>query len=286
VLRALTPAVTIGGAVVLDPEPPAGTIRRPRAADRLEALTASDPGPWAGTLIAEAGIRGMTTGDVARRGGLGPAEAEAVVRDLVMRGAIIRAGDALLDAEAAASAQAAIVKLLTAFHRSHPEEAGMPREVVRDQVRAGAKLEALLAGLGDQVTGTERLALASHRPALSGDDARVRAAVDKSLKAAGLQPPDLAALAAEVQGAPAMVQKALQALVRAGRVQRLDVLWFHADTLVALKADVKALGQGATIDVTSAKAKFGVSRKFAIPLLEYLDRERITRRIGDRRVVL
>jgi selenocysteine-specific elongation factor len=63
-------------------------------------------------------------------------------------------------------------------------------------------------------------------------------------------------------------------------------LWFHADTLAALRSEVQALGSGASMDVAAAKTRFGVSRKFAIPLLEYLDRERVTRRVGDRRVVI
>ncbi len=286
VLRALSPAFTIGGAVVLDPEPPAGTIRRERAAGRLEALTSPDSAGWTATVVAEAGIRGMTTADMARRGGLSPAEAEAVVGDLVTRGTVVRAGDIVLDAGAAAASQGAIVKLLATFHRSHPDESGMPRELVRDHVRAGAKLEMLLAGLGDTVTGTERLALASHRPSLSEDDTRLRITIEETLKTAGVQPPDLATLAAGAKVTTAIVQRALQGLLKAGRVQRLDVLWFHADTLVTLKSDVKALGSGTALDVASAKARFGVSRKFAIPLLEYLDRERITRRVGDRRTVI
>jgi selenocysteine-specific elongation factor len=286
VLRVPSPATTIGGAVVLDPEPPAGAIRRERAADRLMALTDSDSVAWAATIIAEAGIRGLTPADLSRRGGLSAAEAERVVQELVARGAVIRAADAVLDADVAAHARAAILKLLTAFHRSHPSEAGMPREVVRDHVRAGAKLEALLAGLSPSVTGTDRLALSSHQPMTSGDDARLMTTVERALKAAGVQPPDIATLAAGAQAPAAMVQKALLGLVKAGRVQRLDVLWFHVDTLAALKAEVKALGPGAPIDVPSAKAKFGVSRKFAIPLLEYLDRERITRRSGDKRIVI
>jgi selenocysteine-specific elongation factor len=286
VLRVPSPPMTIGRAVVLDPEPPAGAIRRERASDRLMALTATDSVTWAATIIAEAGIRGVTPGDLMRRGGMSAAEAERVVTELVARGAVIRAADAVLDAEVAAEARAAIVKLLSAFHRSHPGEAGMPREVVRDHVRAGTKLEALLAGLGPSVVGTDRLALSSHQPMVSGDDARVMATVERALKAAGVQPPDIATLAGGAQASTAMVQKALMALVKAGRVQRLDVLWFHMDTLAALKAEVKALGPGAPIDVPSAKAKFGVSRKFAIPLLEYLDRERITRRSGDKRIVI
>jgi len=286
VLRALSPPVTIGGAVVLDPEPPAGAIRRSRAGDRLEALTTSDPAAWAATIIAEAGIRGVTTADVARRGGLSSAEADDVIQTLVARGTVIPAANTILDAGVASDAQAAIIKLLTSFHRSHPGETGMPREVVRDQVRAGAKLEALLARMGEVVTGTDRLALSSHRPSVSGDDARVMTVVERTLKMAAMQPPDIPTLAASAQTSTASVQKALLGLVKAGRVQRLDVLWFHVDTLAALKADVRALGPGATMDVAEAKAKFGVSRKFAIPLLEYLDRERITRRTGDRRVVI
>jgi selenocysteine-specific elongation factor len=286
VLRGLSPAVTIGGAVVLDPEPPAGAIRRSRAGVRLESLTTSDSMAWASTVIAEAGIRGVTASDLMRRGGLSQEDADRVLADLVGRGAVLRAGDSVLDAEVAGTAQAAIVKLLSAFHRSHPGEAGIPREVVREHVRAGNKLETLLAGLGETVTGTDRLALASHRPAVSGEEVRVMGAVERILKSAGMQPPDLATLGAGAQAAPATVQKALMGLVKAGRVHRLDVLWFHADTLAALKADVRAMGPGTPIDVGSAKARFGVSRKFAIPLLEYLDRERITRRSGDQRVVI
>jgi selenocysteine-specific elongation factor len=64
---------------------------------------------------------------------------------------------------------------------------------------------------------------------------------------------------------------------------------FHADALVALKADVRGLktaGQEARVDVAAFKERYGVSRKYAIPLLEYLDRERVTRRMGDARVIL
>jgi len=71
---------------------------------------------------------------------------------------------------------------------------------------------------------------------------------------------------------------------------RVDVLLFHDEALKQLKAEVTALktmaGAVARIDVATFKEKFGVTRKFAIPLLEYLDRERVTRRMGETRVVL
>lgn len=286
VLRAESPAMTIGGAVVVDPEPPLGGVRQSRVALRLETLTTIDPLQWVSVWLAESGLRGMGISEVVRRGGLSVAEANRVIADLVTRGTAVRLADHVVDAAALAAARDVIVAMLGAFHRAHPDEPGMPREVVRDQVGAGPMLETLLAGLGGAVQGTERLALASHRPALSGDDARVMSAAEVALKSAGMQPPDVAALAVAVGSPEAAVQKALHGLAKAGRVQRLDVLWFHAETLEALKGEVKALGPGAKIDVAWAKAKFGVSRKFAIPMLEYLDRERITRRVGDARVVL
>jgi selenocysteine-specific elongation factor len=67
-------------------------------------------------------------------------------------------------------------------------------------------------------------------------------------------------------------------------------MYFHAGALDALKAEVRALkreaGAQARVDVATFKARYGVTRKFAIPLLEYLDRERVTRRVGEARIVL
>ena len=68
---------------------------------------------------------------------------------------------------------------------------------------------------------------------------------------------------------------------------KLDTLLFHADALTRLKEDVRGLkGRDARVDVSAFKERYGITRKFAIPLLEYLDRERVTRRVGDSRVVL
>jgi len=82
----------------------------------------------------------------------------------------------------------------------------------------------------------------------------------------------------------------LKLLQRQKVLVRLDTLLFHDEALKRLKAEVAALktttGTGARIDVATFKERFGVTRKFAIPLLEYLDRERLTRRVGDSRVIL
>ena len=60
----------------------------------------------------------------------------------------------------------------------------------------------------------------------------------------------------------------------------------HAEALTRLRAEVRGLNKDARLDVAAFKARFGITRKFAIPLLEYLDRERVTRRVGDSRIVV
>jgi len=87
------------------------------------------------------------------------------------------------------------------------------------------------------------------------------------------------------------VERVLQQMLKGKRLVRVDTLVFHRDALDRLKDDIRALkvsapGGRATVDVKAFKDTYQVTRKYAIPLLEYLDRERVTRRAGDARVVL
>src|SRR5262249_61692849 len=126
--------------------------------------------------------------------------------------------------------------------------------------------------------------------ALCPAEERTRQSLERILRAAGLKPPDAAALAAETRADSATIDRVLKLLQRQKVLVRIDTLLFHDEALKQLKADLMVLkasgGNAARIDVATFKERFGVSRKFAIPLLEYLDRERVTRRIGDSRVLL
>ena len=142
-----------------------------------------------------------------------------------------------------------------------------------------------------RITATDRIALASHRPDADSADAAVRDAIVALFRDAGLRPPDQAAIAADVGQAPALVSSVVALLVRQRTLVRIDTLVFHESALRQLKDDVRALKAGAaagaaTIDVAAFKDRYGITRKYAIPLLEYLDRERVTRRAGEGRVVI
>src|SRR5262249_55910527 len=156
--------------------------------------------------------------------------------------------------------------------RAAPHAAPALFDAVIDQVRAR-----------HAVAGTDRLALTTHRPAASAEETEARERIVAHLRAAGLTPPDLASVASALSMAPATVDRVVHALVRERALVRLDTWIFHPDALGTLKADMKALAAAgpAMVDVATFKNKYGLSRKFAIPLLEWLDRERVTRRVGQ-----
>jgi selenocysteine-specific elongation factor len=184
--------------------------------------------------------------------------------------------------------------MVAAFHQSNPLSEGLPREEARERIfaKADASLfELVLQRLKQTgvLAGTDRLALAGHRAAGSDADAKLKAAVLDAYRAGGLKPPDVSEVAAACAADTTAVEKIAALLVREKTLLRVGTLLFHRDALAKLKADIaglKAAAGRATVDVATFKNRYGVTRKFAIPLLEYLDRERVTRRTGDVRLVL
>ncbi len=295
VLRAFSPPVTIGGARVLDPEASSGGVRRQTALERFGRL--EDPEASLDVWLAEAGGRGLDAGALIGRGGQGPAAARAALDALVQSARAVEAGGRVFDAALADRIANGVQAALETFHRAQPQDSGMAREALRDKIAARvavALFDSVLTGLASRgvVTGTDRLALVAHRPARSADDTRVRETVLRRVRDGGLTPPDAAALASSAGVTVQALAPVLHALTRERALVRLDDSLFDPQVLAGLKAEIQALrpaGTGAgsaTIDVATFKTKYGLSRKFAIPLLEWLDRERVTRRVGDQRVVL
>jgi selenocysteine-specific elongation factor len=138
----------------------------------------------------------------------------------------------------------------------------------------------------------DRVATSDFKPTFSAEDTRLRDVVLASVRAGGLTPPDTAGLAAAAGIPAADVEPLVQRLVREKRLVRLDTLVVHPETLEGLKKDIRSLGgQGTpagpvTVDVATFKERYGLTRKYAIPLLEWLDRERVTRREGEKRLII
>ena len=296
ILRAYSPPVTIGGGIVVDPHPPRGAIRTAAGRGRLRRLDASaDIEDVVMTFVEERTALGLPQSALVSRAGLAPRAAVAIVDRMAAAGRIRRVGDLLVAPTVLADREAKLLAELKSHHAAHPLSDGLPREEARERIFGRAAPQIFdfvvdtLAAAG-KIVARDRLALAGHTLALSPEEARAQDALIRIFRDAGLAPPDLSAAAAKASVDPAVADRVGRLLLRQKLLVKLDELMFHTDALAGLKADVRGLkaagAQPARVDVAAFKERYGITRKYAIPLLEYLDRERVTRRVGDTRVVL
>jgi selenocysteine-specific elongation factor len=295
ILRAYSPPLTIGAATVIDPAPTTPGVRSGAGLRRLQELATADGRQTLAAMVRERGLRGIPLSDAVARAGLAPVDVPEVVQTLEKAGTVRRAGALLVSTVAMEAVSAKLVTLVKEFHAQQPLSEGLPREEARARLFADvdvAVFEAVMQGLtaARAIVDRERLALPGYKMALPGGEATV-AAVEAAYRQGGLTPPEATGVAAATGLAIAVVETATTYLLRQKVLVKLDTLLLHREALEGLKRDMAALkltgGGGAVrLDVAMFKEQYGITRKFAIPLLEYLDRERVTRRMGDARVLL
>ena len=300
IIRAYSPPVTIGGGVVLDPHPPRSPIRNAAALVRFGRL--DDRGHAAAraesavvAFMDERGASGLAIAELVSRAGVAPSDAVALEETLTREGRATRIGSVLVSPGVLQELADRLLAAVTAHHHAQPLSEGLPREEARERLFRSAAppvfehVVSTLAATG-QIAARERLARAGHQLSLSSDEARARGLIEQLFQEARLGPPDLSAVQAAVGLSAALVDRVIKLLVRQKALVKVDALLFHADALSRLRLEVKALkvseGADVRVDVAAFKLRYGITRKYAIPLLEYLDRERVTRRVGDARIVL
>jgi selenocysteine-specific elongation factor len=193
-----------------------------------------------------------------------------------------------------------VVDEVNKHHQREPLARGMPRETLRERLFAHTPAEvfrfvvARLEADGLLSSDKDLVRAAEHAPDLSASDKALRDKLIEAYETAGLEVPSWNQALQQV-GVPAAqknhARKLLQLSIDEGRLVRVqDEMFFSGSALERLK---QLLQQHATanepdrlIDVSTFKDLAGISRKYAIPLLEYFDRERVTRRAGDKRIIL
>ncbi len=292
ILRAYSPLSTIAGGTVLDPLPPRRGIRTAAGLARFAALSETESSLAAViAMIEESGLRGLPEAQLAGRAGVG---ADRVQFDTGLAGHAVRIGGLLVSASRLADAQEAILRMAAQYHRDHPLDTGMPREELRERLFGDGPAVVfeetlrMLAGQG-RVTGRERVGLPTHVVALNDEEAQTREAIIRIVSESGLTPPAPTALVGRVGVTADVIERVARLLVRDKILVRAGDLLFHASAIDRLRTDVRSLKNGdasSTLDMATFKSRYHVSRKYAIPLLELLDRERITRRVGETRHIL
>jgi selenocysteine-specific elongation factor len=244
-------------------------------------------------MVTDRGAKGLAIAELLSRGGVAPEHVEKTATRLEREHEIVCAGHRLVAKSIVEALTTRLLALVADAHKRDPLAEGLSREEARERLFARADpavFDLILSRLRDAGTliVRDRLALSTHTAGLSNDERRAQTALEKAYREAGLTPPDPSVAAAGLDAVIAL--RMLELMVRQKALLRLGGLVFHPEVLAGLKADVQGLKQSpdarVSVDVATFKQRYGVSRKFAIPLLEWLDRERVTRRVGDVRVVL
>lgn len=280
VLRNLSPVQTLGGGTVIDNHPPV-RIKRLLAAARVEALENADLAGRVRYLLNRAANGLALRQLVAATGALPQTVAEVAQK----QGARLLQGTEpwLVSQNALQDAALDLKEKLAQFHQQNPMLPGMAKAMTRLDPRI---LSLVLSITPEVLSEQDSLRLASHRPELKADEDAALARIEKLFREAGLAVPALNEALAGSGVDDRRARTLLQLLLRQRRLVRITAdLIFHADVIVQLRARIGAR-KGTAFSVGEFKEWTGVSRKYAIPLLEYLDREKVTRREGDSRVVL
>lgn len=296
VLRSYSPVTTVAGGVIIDPAPPRRLSRRAAAA-RLTDLgdldaSAASVGVLLHRLVAEAGAAGVAIADLPPRLGTSPQAVTTMIRETA--DAIVVLGDRLVDAAALASLRARILGDVDAHHGAEPTSDGLPRESVRQRYGRRAHravVDYVMSSLiedGVLSVDDDRLARPAHRAARAAE-AGARAAVLAHADTAGLHAVTHEELVAQSGLPTAEADALLRRLVREAALTRLGTLYVSSAALATLVDDLRRrqAAEGVDrLDVGWFKERYGLTRRTAIPLLEWLDRQRVTRRVGDARILL
>jgi selenocysteine-specific elongation factor len=297
ILRQFSPVITLGGAVVLDAFPVEKQKQKTKKDARLAFLkTVADASrSKADALlarIARRGQDGLSLAATVRETGLTASALQPLIAGLTQQKQIIRAGDFLLATDAFRKAWESTIATLNAFHKANPLVAGISKEELRERLGLHQTvMETLLVELvrdkKAEVAG-EQVRLAGRGIELKDEEAKAKEQIERAFAAAGLKVPLMKDVLDALPVDKVRAQKLVTLLLRDRVLVKLaDELVFHQSALQELRRVVaQQKAKSPKIDVGQFKDLIGVTRKYAIPLLEYLDRERVTRRVGDERVIL
>jgi selenocysteine-specific elongation factor len=289
IIRQFSPVVTIGGGVVLDPAP---IPRMPGLESFLPILAGGNPESILRARIARRGHIGILMSQLIAETGWSRDSIEGGLAQTLKDMRVLRIGDLLVLAPAMIGLQQFIVSTVAGFHKKNSLVGGIAREALREQVKASpevftAALDLLVREKNIEASG-DLVRLPGHGVVMKDEEAESKKKIDDAFAAAGLKVPALHEVIAGLKVDKPRAQKIVTLLLRDKVLIKIsDELVFHRNALDELRRLVATQKmKSPKMDVAKFKELTGVSRKYAIPLLEYLDRERVTRRVGDAREIL
>jgi selenocysteine-specific elongation factor len=284
VLRQVSPPATIGGGRTLDANP-IPRLRKMQAMEWLEAMREASVEERLRLRVVRRGSEGLSLQHLRAETGLTREAAQRIVEPLIVRLEVVPIpAEILIDRRAFDAAGLAVLRALQQ-HRK-----GLKRSEL--QSRASFR-SGMLDSLLEHLAGAGKLRLDGELiyPDTAGEGRSDRdpslTAVAEIYRSAGLTAPSVSEVVATLKRSEGEIRGVITLLLREKTLVPIGIenLFMHQDALARLRSEIGKL-RGQTLDVGRFKQLTGLSRKYAIPLLEYLDRQRITRKLGDQRLVL
>ncbi len=292
IIRQFSPVVTIGGGTVLDAAPLAR--RPPRdAAEFLHVLADGSQKEVLAARVARREKHGLALTEAVAEMNLPPEIMRRLAGELLTRGELIACGEQiLLSRRWFENARDDVFAAVQRFHDQNPLVPGIGKEQLRDKTKLGtevfyAVLDNLFRAKKLESAG-DLVRLPGQNVVMKDEEAESKNIIEAAFASAGLKVPSLKDVLAGLKVDRSRAQKIVTLLLRDKVLVKIsDDLVFHRQALENLRQQLShEKTKSPKMDVARFKDMTGVSRKYAIPLLEYLDREHVTRRVGDERVIL
>jgi selenocysteine-specific elongation factor SelB len=296
VIRNIDASRTIGGGQVLDPHPQKHRRNDPATKDWFKILHANNLETILTTLALTYGLEGMTQKEVLRRISALPKEIEKVWKSLLQSKTLVEVNPETQHAfhkEILVNHEQRLKTLLQDFHKNHPLKPGLPLEEARQRLGRRVSEELFkyfineLKTKGDIEVSGVVIHQTSHKVSLKAEQVKLKNEIEGALRTHGLTPPTVREFAAQVSISPEEIKNLLGLLVTEEKLIKVkDDLYFLKEQIVELKQKlIFFLEKNKELTPGDFKEITGVTRKYAIPLLEYFDREKVTMRKGDVRLL-
>jgi selenocysteine-specific elongation factor len=289
IIRQFSPLVTMGGGVVLDATP---LPRQPAHEAFLKVMDSGDAQTILRVRIARRQHEGLSLSQLIAETGWTKQVIETHLAQPIRQGQVLRLGDLVVHTPAIEGLKLFIANVVADFHKTHPLVRGMGKEELREQVQASttiftAVIDLLVHEKKLEIDG-DLVHLPGRGVVMKDEEAQSKEIIEMAFVSAGLKVPALKDVLGGLKVDKTRAQKIVTLLLRDKILIKIsEDLVFHRVALDDLRRRMLAEKEKSPkIDIARFKDLTGVTRKYAIPLLEYLDREHVTKRVGDERVIL
>jgi selenocysteine-specific elongation factor len=294
IIRFYSPMETLGGGMVLDPHPRRHrTSRMQESVKNLGILEKGSLEEKLGLFISGKSLAGMEEAEIIGAVSADKQEIANALSALVQKKIVLRADTLYVHSIHIAGLEKKIIDLITEFHRANPLKPGLDKEELKGTLKMRLHPKALNMAVDGLLKRKQieaeasKLRLPGFKAAVGKDQGAIKDKIVEAIKKGGSQPPVREELPQLLGITDKDAKDLLKLLSDEGRISRVnDSIYLARDILEKMRQDLKKhLLEKKEITVAEFRDIAKTSRKFAVPLMEYFDSQKLTQRVGDKRVL-